>query len=56
MSVKILDQVLQEVDLPFPIRVIKRTIDEISSLIQYVFSLKICYKRSTVGFEDIIQI
>jgi hypothetical protein len=48
-KVWMLDRVLQEVDLPFPIGAIKRTLDEISSLIQYVFSLKVCHGQSTVG-------
>jgi hypothetical protein len=39
----------QVVDLPFPVEATKRTIDEISSLIQYVFSLRICHGQSTIG-------
>jgi hypothetical protein len=48
-KVWMLNQVLQEVDLPFPVGAIKRTLDEISSLIQYIFFLKVCYGQSTVG-------
>jgi hypothetical protein len=45
-KVFVLDQV---VDLPFSIEATKRTIDEISDLIQYVFSLRICHGQSTIG-------
>jgi hypothetical protein len=48
-KVWVLDQVLQEVDLPFPVKAMKRTLDEISNLIQYIFSLKVCYGQSTIG-------
>ncbi|GBC04638.1 hypothetical protein RclHR1_00580003 [Rhizophagus clarus] len=52
-KVWVLDQVLQEIDLPFPVRVMKRTLDKISNLIQYIVSLKICYGQR---FENVVQI
>jgi len=48
-EVWVFDQVLKEVDLPFPVEAMKRTLDEISNLIQYILSLKVCYGQSTVG-------
>ena len=48
-KVWVFNQVLNEVDLPFPIEAMKRTLDEISNLIQYIFSLKVCYGQSTIG-------
>ncbi|CAG8783516.1 10264_t:CDS:1, partial [Rhizophagus irregularis] len=47
-KVWVFDQVLKEVDLPFPVKAMKRTLDEISNLMQYVFSLKVCCGQSTV--------
>ncbi|CAB5200035.1 unnamed protein product [Rhizophagus irregularis] len=55
-KVWVFDQVLKEVDLPFPVKAMKRTLDEISNLMQYVFSLKVCCGQSTVGFENVVQI
>jgi hypothetical protein len=48
-EVWIFDKILQEIDLPFPVKAIKRTLDEIDILIQHIFSLKICYGQSTIG-------
>ena len=48
-EVWVFDQILKEVDLPFPVEAMKRTLDEISNLIQYILSLKVCYGQSTVG-------
>ena len=52
-EVCIFNQVLQT-HLPFPIKAIKRTFDEIKTLIQYVFSLKICYGQSTNGNLEVM--
>ncbi len=48
-KVWILDQVLQEIDLSSPVKAMKRTLNEISSLIQYIFFLKVYYGQSTIG-------
>jgi hypothetical protein len=48
-EVCILDHILQEIHLPFSSKAMKRTLNEIESLIQYVFSLKICHGQSTKG-------
>jgi hypothetical protein len=55
-KVWVLDQVLQEVDLPFSIKAMKRTLDEISDLIQSIFSLKVCYGQSTIGMQFIYSL
>ncbi|CAB4439942.1 unnamed protein product [Rhizophagus irregularis] len=39
--------------LPFPVKAGKRTLNDIKDLIQYVFSLNICYGQSTTGLEDV---
>ena len=48
-EVRVFDQVLQETHLPFSVKAIKRTLDEINTLIQYVFLLKVCHGQSTNG-------
>src|SRR5579859_1065803 len=48
-GVYILDHILQETYLPFPVKAMKRTLNDIENLIQFVFSLKICYGQSTKG-------
>jgi hypothetical protein len=48
-KVWVLDQALKEVDLPFPVEEMKRTLDDINNLIQYIFFLKVCYGQSTDG-------
>src|SRR2546429_3338761 len=41
-EVWVLDQILQEIDLFSPIRIMKRTLNEIDILIQHIISLKVC--------------
>ena len=48
-EVHIFDQVLQEIHLPFSVKAMKRTLDEVNTLIQYIFLLKVCYGQSTNG-------
>ncbi len=42
-EVWIFNKILQEIDLPFPVKAMKRTLDEIDILIQHISFLKICY-------------
>ena len=48
-EVYIFDQIVKEKYLPFPIKEIKRTLDEIIDLIRYVFFVSVCYGQSTAG-------
>ncbi|CAB5191010.1 unnamed protein product [Rhizophagus irregularis] len=48
-EVYIFDQIVKEKYLPFPIKEMKRTLDEIINFIRYVFSVSICYGQSTAG-------
>ena len=48
-EVYVFDQIVQEKYLPFLIKEMKRTLDEIINLIRYVFSVSICYGQSTSG-------
>ena len=48
-EVYVFDQMVQEKYLPFPIKEIRRTLDEIINIIRYVFSVSICYGQSTIG-------
>ena len=48
-EVRIFNQVLQETHLSFSVKTIKRTLDEINTLIQYVFLPKVCHEQSTNG-------
>jgi len=48
-EVWVLDQILQEIDLFSPVRVMKRTLNEIDILIQHIISLKVCCGQSTFG-------
>ncbi|PKK41025.1 hypothetical protein RhiirC2_805098 [Rhizophagus irregularis] len=34
----------------------KRTLNEIDTLIQHIFFLKVCYGQSTIGFENVVRI
>jgi len=55
-EVYVFDRIVQEKYLPFPVKEIKRTLDEIINLIRYIFSVSICYGQSTTGiyFQIII--
>ncbi|CAB5360502.1 unnamed protein product [Rhizophagus irregularis] len=55
-EVYILNHVLQGTHLPFPVKAGKRTLNDIKDLIQYVFSLNICYGQSTTGLEDVTYV
>ncbi|UZO29390.1 uncharacterized protein OCT59_022868 [Rhizophagus irregularis] len=55
-EVYIFDQIVKEKYLPFPIKEMKRTLDEIINFIRYVFSVSICYGQSTAGFEQVTHI
>jgi len=48
-KVYVLNHVLREIHLPFPVKAMKRTLNEIKDLIQYVFSLNVCNGQSTTG-------
>lgn len=48
-KVYIFNQALQETHLPFPVKAKKRTFIEVKDLIEYVFSLNVCYGQSTAG-------
>ena len=48
-EVWIFNKNLQEINLPFPVKAMKRTLDEIDILIQHISSLRICYGQSTIG-------
>jgi hypothetical protein len=48
-EVYVFDRIVQEQYLPFPIKEMERTLDEIINLIRYVFSVSICYGQSTSG-------
>jgi hypothetical protein len=48
-EVYVFDQIVQEKYLPFPIKEMERTLDEIINLIRYVFFVSICYGQSTIG-------
>ncbi|RIA79686.1 hypothetical protein C1645_840138 [Glomus cerebriforme] len=47
---------MQEKYLPFPIKEMRRTLDEIINIIRYVFSISICYGQSTHDFESITHV
>ena len=55
-EVRIFDQVLQETHLPFPVKPMKRSLDEVKILTQHIFSLKVCYGQSTDGNLKVITI
>ncbi len=48
-EVYVLDRIVQEKYLPFPIKKMRRTLNEIINIIRYVFSISICYGQSTSG-------
>jgi len=48
-EVYVFNQIVRETYLPFPIKEIKRTLDEIINIIRYVFSVSICHGQSTTG-------
>jgi len=48
-EVYVFDRIVQEKYLPFPIKEMRRTLDEIINIIRYVFSISICYGQSTHG-------
>ena len=48
-EVYVFDRIVQEKYLPFPIKEMRRTLDEIINIIRYVFSISICYEQSTRG-------
>jgi hypothetical protein len=48
-EVYILNQIVQEKYLPFPVKAIKRTLDEIMKIIGFVSNVKICHGQSTIG-------
>lgn len=48
-EVYVFDRIVQEKYLPFPIKEMERTLDEIINLVRYVFSVSICYGQSTAG-------
>jgi len=48
-EVYVLDRIVQEKYLPFPIKKMRRTLDEIINIIRYVFSISICHGQSTSG-------
>ena len=48
-EVYVLNQIVQVACLPFPIKEMKRTLDEIIMIIRYVFSVSICHGQSTTG-------
>ncbi|GBC15621.2 4-coumarate--CoA ligase 1-like [Rhizophagus irregularis DAOM 181602=DAOM 197198] len=51
-EVWVFNKILPEVDLPFPIKAMKRTLNEI----KHIFFLKVYYRQSTIGFENIVCI
>ncbi|RHZ67777.1 hypothetical protein Glove_299g50 [Diversispora epigaea] len=53
-EIHILNKIIQDIYLPFPIKAIEKTIDNIINIIRYVFSIKVCCGQSTVDFEDIM--
>ncbi|CAB5347123.1 unnamed protein product [Rhizophagus irregularis] len=55
-EVCVFDKILQEAHLPFPAKPMKRSLDEIKILTQYIFSLRICYGQNTNGFSDVVYI
>lgn len=44
-EVWVFNKILPEVDLPFPIKAMKRTLNEI----KHIFFLKVYYRQSTIG-------
>jgi hypothetical protein len=48
-EVYVFDQIVQEKYLPFSIKELKRTLNEIINIIKYVFSVSICCGQSTTG-------
>ncbi|CAB4416107.1 unnamed protein product [Rhizophagus irregularis] len=55
-EVYVFDKIIQKQYFPFPIKEMKRTLDEIINLVRYVFSVNICYGQSTTGYEDVVCI
>lgn len=55
-EVCVFDKILQEAHLPFPAKPMKRSLDEIKILTQYIFSLRICYGQNTNGNLKVITI
>lgn len=48
-EVRVQYQPIQETYLPFPVKAMQRTYDEVKGLIEYIFNLNICQGQSTKG-------
>ena len=48
-EVYVLNRIVQEKYFPFPIKKMRRTLDEIINIIRYIFSVSVCYGQSTNG-------
>ncbi|CAG8662061.1 3938_t:CDS:2, partial [Diversispora eburnea] len=46
-EIHILNKIVQDIYLPFSIKAMKRTIDDIINIIRYVFSVKVCCGQNT---------
>ncbi|RHZ88001.1 hypothetical protein Glove_26g233 [Diversispora epigaea] len=55
-EVRIFNKVVQDIYLPFLVKAMKRTLNDIINIIRYIFSVEICHGQSTIGFEDVVQI
>ncbi|RHZ83510.1 hypothetical protein Glove_91g32 [Diversispora epigaea] len=48
-EVRIFNKVVQDIYLPFLVKAMKRTLNDIINIIRYIFSVEICHGQSTIG-------
>ncbi|RHZ77457.1 hypothetical protein Glove_177g88 [Diversispora epigaea] len=53
-EVRIFNKVVQDIYLPFLVKAMKRTLNNIINIIYYIFSVEICYGQSTIEQKELI--
>ncbi|RHZ58755.1 hypothetical protein Glove_368g16 [Diversispora epigaea] len=55
-KIYMLNKMVQDNYLPFPTKMMKRTLEDIINIVCYTFHINICEGQSIIGFEDVVKI
>ncbi|RHZ47140.1 hypothetical protein Glove_590g2 [Diversispora epigaea] len=55
-KIYVLNKMVQDDYLPFPTKMMKRTLEDIINIVCYTFHINICEGQSIIGFEDVVKI